>query len=192
MSTFDPAQALRIDLARGQLTLSGSGDRVLVPLESLIDLLASSDHAAITAFGASIGTGIGRRIAERLGSSIGQASIELFAEHLGGELALTGLGNLSVERWGHALVLSIERLTDSAALELLVSALVEAAIQRSLSRDVAVVSFGRHDNALKLSLLGHHVKEQVEHAIASGKTYGEVLTDLHRAPQAPSSKRGEL
>jgi hypothetical protein len=191
MSTFDPAQALRIDLARGQLTLSGSGDRMLVPLESLIDLLASSDHDAIAAFGASIGTDIGRRIVERLGSSIAQASVELFTEHLGGELALTGMGNLSVERWGQALVLAIEGLQDSAALELLVSALVEAAIQRSLSRDVSVVSFGRQGDVLKLSLLGHHAKEEVEQAMASGKSYGEVLTGLHQATLAPNSKRGE-
>jgi hypothetical protein len=191
MSTFDPSQALRIDLARGQLTLLGSGDRMLVPLESLIDLLASSDHDSITAFGASIGTGIGRRIAERLGSSIDQASVELFTEHLGGELALCGLGNLSVERWGYALVLAIEGLKDSAALELLVSALIEAALQRALSRDVSVVSFGRVDATLKLSLLGHHAKDSVERAMTSGKSYGEVLTMLHESTQSANSKRGE-
>jgi hypothetical protein len=187
MSTFDPAQALRIDLARGQLTLLGSGDRMLVPLESLIDLLAASDHDAIAAFGASIGTGIGRRITDRLGASIEQASVELFTEHLGGELALCGLGSLSVERWGHAMVLAIEGLKDSAALELLVSALIEAALQRALSRDVSVVSFGRKDNVLRLSLLSHHAKDLVESAMTTGKSYGEVLTLLHESIQTTNS-----
>jgi hypothetical protein len=191
MSTFDPAQSLRIDLARGQLTLAGSGDRLLVPMESLIDLLASSEHDAIVAFGAGIGTEVGRRVADRLGSAITQSSVELYLEHLGGELALLGLGSLSLERWGHALVLSLEGLKDSAALETVTIALLEAAIQRSLSRDVAVVSFGRQGAAFKMALLGHHVKDEVEGALSAGKSYGDVLSRLHQAMVATSPIRGE-
>lgn len=199
MSTFDPAQALRIDLARGQLALSGldsgSASRMLVPLDSMIDLLSSCEPEAITAFGAAIGTDIGRRIQTRLGSAIGQASLELYLEHLGGEVALMGLGNLSLERWGYAVVLVLQGLKDATALELLVSSLLEAALQRSLSRDVSVVSFGRppsadSEPALKFALLGSHAKDEVEQALASGKSYGDVLTHLHQMTET-AIVRGE-
>lgn len=199
MSTFDPAQALRIDLERGQLSLagmdSGSARRVLVPLESMSELLASCEPEAVTAFGAALGTDIGRRVQSRLGSAIDQASLELYLEHLGGEVALMGLGNLSLERWGYALVLVLGGVNESPALERLVQALLEAALQRSLSRDVAVVSFGRTGKgdepaALKFAILGPHTKGDVEAALASGKSYGEVLTELHRMSQT-ATVRGQ-
>lgn len=191
MSTFDPAQALRIDLAQGKVSLAGSGERVLVPVESLIDLLAASDEEAIRGFGASLGTDMGRRIVERLGNAVERASVELYVEHLGGELALTGLGCLSVERWGHALVVVIDGAKDSAAIETLLMALIEAVVQRSLSRDTAIVSLGRQGDSLKFALLGSHAKDEVEHALSTGKSYGDVLTSLHRATKALSSNRGE-
>jgi hypothetical protein len=194
MSTFDPAQALRIDLARGQLSLAGSGggsgNRLLVPLDSMIDLLSSADNDAITAFGAGIGTDMGRRVRDRLGSAVDQASVELFLEHLGGEIALAGLGSLSLERWGYALVLVLEGLKDAASLEILVAALLEAVIQRALSRDVTVVSLGRQADALKFAMLGRHAKDQVEQAMAAGKSLGDVLTQLHQSTQA-NATRGE-
>src|SRR5512145_1061883 len=107
-SSFDPAQALKIDLSRGQLTLAGSSGRILVPIDGLVALLDACSEESLSAFVATLGTDMGRRIAERLGSAIEQATVELYLEHLGGELALTGLGNLTVERWGRALVLCVE------------------------------------------------------------------------------------
>jgi hypothetical protein len=191
-STFDPAQALKIDLSRGQLSLMGSSGRVLVPTESLAELLAASTNEAISAFGAGIGTDIGRRILERLGSAIERATIELYLEHLGGELALSGLGSLSVERWGKALVLCLEGLGDSAGLESMVMSLIEAAIQRSLSRDVVVLRLAKTDGLLRLIVSGRHAKFQIEQWQAAGLSYGQILTNLHQNPLVEaSSTRGE-
>ncbi len=190
--TFDPAQALKIDLSRGQLSLMGSSGRVLVPIDGLIDLLAASSNEVVAAFGAGMGTEIGRRIADRLGSAIERASIELYLEHLGGEIALTGLGNLSVERWGKALVLCIEGLRAAAGLESMVLSLIEAAVQRSLSRDVAVTLLSKGDGLLKLLVAGRHAQAQVEQWLSSGLSYGDVLTKLHQSTsEQASSSRGE-
>jgi hypothetical protein len=191
--TFDPAQALKIDLSRGQLTLLGASGRILVPADGLIDLLAASTPETVAAFGAGMGTEIGRRIAERLGSAIERATVELYLEHLGGELALAGLGSLSVERWGKALVLCVEGLRDSAALVAVVLALIGAAIQRSLSRDVAVMLLTKGDGTVRYLVAGRHVEAQVERWLASGLEYGQVLTKLHQAYGAEATgARGEL
>ncbi|HMA94195.1 MAG TPA: hypothetical protein VKP30_16000 [Polyangiaceae bacterium] len=189
--TFDPAQALKIDLSRGQLTLHGSSGRFLVPTEGLIDLLAASSTEAIAAFGAGIGMEIGRRVADRLGTRIDQASVELFLEHLGGELALTGLGSLSVERWGKALVLCLESIKvqgsqHAACLERVLAALIEAALQRSLSRDVSAMLLAHDDSTWRFLVAGRHARPQVERWLASGLSYGDVLTRLHRADSLDS------
>lgn len=186
--TFDPAQALKIDLARGQLTLLGSSRRLLVPADCLVDLLAASSDEAVAAFGAAMGTDIGRRLAERLGSAIERASIELYLEHLAGELSLVGLGSLSVERWGKALVLRIEGLAEYAALEGVVHALVAAAIQRSLSRDVAVLSLSKDEGILRLLVVGRHARAPIEAWQAAGLSYGDILTKLHQSTEAGADR----
>lgn len=185
--TFDPLQSLQIDLSRGQLTLQGSSGRILVPTDGLIDLLAASSPEAISAFGAGMGTDIGRRIAERLGSAIERATVELYLEHLGGELALAGLGSLSVERWGRAMVLCVEGLPDSEPLANLVQELIGAAIQRSLSRDVAVMRLSKFDGTVRMLIAGSHARAQVESWLASGISYGDILTRLHQPGAAGAS-----
>jgi hypothetical protein len=190
--TFDPAQALKIDLSRGKLTLLGSSGRVLVPTDTLVDLLAASSAQAIKAFGAGIGTDIGRRVAERLGSAIERASVELYLEHLGGELALIGLGCLSIERWGKALVLCVDGLSDSEALKSAVLSIIEAALQRSLSRDVAVLLLSKGDGTVRFLVVGRHAETTVEQWLASGISCGDVLVRLHQ-PSGPASsgERGD-
>jgi hypothetical protein len=190
--TFDPAQALKIDLSRGRLSLLGSSGRILVPTDTLVDLLAASSSQAITAFGAGIGTEIGRRIADRLGSAIERASVELYLEHLGGELALTGIGCLSIERWGKALVLCVEGLRDSEALESAVLAIIEAALQRSLSRDVVVLLLSKGDGSVRYLVVGRHAAASVEQWLDSGLSCGEVLFKLHQPFGAETGRaRGE-
>jgi hypothetical protein len=179
--SFDPAQALKIDLSRGQLTLQGSSGRVLIPTEGLIELLGATSDNSVAAFGAGMGAEIGKRIADRLGAEIHQASVELFLEHLGGELALTGLGSLSVERWGKALVLCVEGLKSEACLERVIASLLEAALQRSLSRDAAAILLSREGGSLRFLVAGRHARPKVEQWLASGVPYGDVLTRLHQA-----------
>lgn len=179
--SFDPARALKIDLSRGQLTLQGSSGRVLIPTEGLIELLGATSADSIAAFGAGMGADIGRRISDRLGAEIQQASVELYLEHLGGELALTGLGSLSVERWGKALVLCVEGLKLEACLERVIASLLEAALQRSLSRDAAAILLSREGGCLRFLVAGRHARAKVEQWLAEGVPYGDVLTKLHQA-----------
>ncbi|MEN9581119.1 MAG: hypothetical protein RJA70_4128, partial [Pseudomonadota bacterium] len=105
--SFNMSGALRFDLARGRVSTAGVSALVILPAEALLHLCQDLGAEARQSFGASIGTELGRRVAERLGTGIERCSTEELVEQLGGELALMGLGSLGVEYWGQALVFSV-------------------------------------------------------------------------------------
>ena len=102
---FDPTHSLEFNLDRGSVKLSGSLERVLLPADALASLLRGADNDTKRDFARRLGTEAGRRVAERLD---GSASAESVVEHLGGELALMGLGSMTFERWGRALVVAVQ------------------------------------------------------------------------------------
>ena len=107
---FDPSYALEFDFSRGQVRMANAGERVLVPSDALLALChGTNEDEVVRDFGRRLGTEAGRVMNDRLGQAW-QASLETVVEHLGGELALMGLGSLGLERWGHALVLSFRPL----------------------------------------------------------------------------------
>ncbi len=183
---FDPTGSLRIDLERGTLTLLGSGSRVLLPLEPWLKLLDASAPDSIKAFGFDVGVEVARRILERLGERLELASVELFVEHLGGELALMGLGNLSIERWGHGLVLAIDGLPAHPGLELAMTALFEGVLQRALSRDVAVRRIARESARVRFLCAARETSESIDTWLRDGVSFAEILVRLH----AVTAKKG--
>jgi hypothetical protein len=176
---FDPAQALKFDLGRGQVTLQGQGACLLVPKEALLELLSAAGEEATRNFGRQLGVEVGRRVAGRLGSDIHQASIETFVEHLGGELALLGLGSLAVERWGMALVIVIEGPTLNKSGVTLVSAVVSGALQRALSRDATVLELAQSEGKLRLLVVSKDTAPKVQQWLTQNVAWGEVITRLH-------------
>src|SRR5689334_22347123 len=108
---FDPSQALTFDLAHGLVHLEGAPSRLLVPADGLLVLARAAGPAAVATFGRSLGDAMGRRVASRLAEAEGvrAATVEVVVEHLGGELALIGLGSLGLERWGRALVMVVDQ-----------------------------------------------------------------------------------
>jgi hypothetical protein len=183
---FDPALALKLDFDQGQVTLRGQGPCLVVPKGALLDLLSNAGEEATSNFGQQLGVEVGRRMMEKLGSSIEAASIECFVEHLGGELALLGLGTLAIERWGKALVLVIEGAPAGTTGAALVSAVIAGALQRSLSRDTAVIELMKGDNTLRLLVVSSSAGAEVKQWLAEEVPWGSVLTRLH-APRGNAS-----
>src|SRR4051812_14422443 len=102
---FDPSKAVTFDLASGLVHIEGAPSRLLVPAEALGALCAAAGDGATAAFGRAIGVPMGRRIASRFagdsadaGDSVRKASVEEIVDHLGGEMAIAGLGSLAIER----------------------------------------------------------------------------------------------
>jgi hypothetical protein len=176
---FDPTREMKFDLGRGQVTISGRAPCLVVPREALLELLDAAGQGAARNFGQQLGIELGRRLAERLGSGIEQASVQSFVEQLGGELAMVGLGALGVERWGHALVITIDGAPSAKAAVALVSAIISGALQRALSRDVSVVELSQIDARLRLLVVSPKTAAKVENWLGSKVAWGEVLTRLH-------------
>ena len=107
--SVDLARAVHFDLPNGSVQLGDDAHAVLLPSLAFAELLRSVHGDVRNRIGRSVGDAMGRRVAQRLGGPGGVlgASLEAAAAHLAGELALSGFGQLALERWGQALVFHI-------------------------------------------------------------------------------------
>ncbi|HEX2732590.1 MAG TPA: hypothetical protein VHM70_13350 [Polyangiaceae bacterium] len=187
--SFDMSGALRFDLARGRVTVAGIASRVVLPVEALSLLCREVEEPQLSSFGHGVGNEVGRRVAERLAGGMSNVSTEQMVEHLGGELALMGLGSLSVEFWGRALVLVV---VDSPLVfgdggqpsdggDRLLSSILEAALVRATSRQLSVVPLTRSDNTVRFVVCNQAAKTHVMEWLNEGCHYGEALARLNDA-----------
>ncbi len=174
---FDPTRALIFDLARGQLRDEEGTARLNLPASLVLRLCEQAGSEATLDFARSIGSELGRRIADRLKDSTSEASVETWVEHLGGQLALVGLGELSVERWGKALVLRVSGA--SSEVHSLLPGVLASALQRALGRQLELVLFEGQEGLGFLALSG----ASAARAIAlkdGGAGLGQVIEQLHQ------------
>jgi len=176
---FDPSGSLKFDLGRGHVTLDGSSDRLLVPIDGLLELCKTAGEDATRNFGRRLGAEAGRRAASRIGQA-DKAGIEVVLEHLGGDLALIGLGSMGIERWGRALVLTFDGSPLGAAGDALLAAIVEGALQRAFGRDVGVVVLAREASRVRLFVASVAGAEKARAWLAAGTSWGDVLTRIHQ------------
>jgi hypothetical protein len=175
-SSFDPTHAVRFDLPRGSVRAGVEGDRVLlVPTAALDDIVLSAPPEAVEALGRAVGSAIGRRAAGRMGDPQ-SASVDAFVTQLAGEAAVAGVGVLSVERWGRALVVLVE---DSPLVGTLLSPLVGSAIEAATGRRVWCTLLSRDEHVARILVGGEHTVARVRELIASGHPWGEALVKLH-------------
>lgn len=174
---FEPVQSVLFDLGRGRIALRDSGERVLVSPDALLALCANAGDEALLDFGRRLGTEAGRRCAERLGEAA-SVSLEALVEHLGGDLALMGMGTLALERWGQALVFVITDSPFGAAGDRLLAAVVEGALLRAFGRNTGVVRLERNDNRSRFFVTSPQGAERVRSRLASGTGWGDILVQL--------------
>jgi hypothetical protein len=182
---FDPSKSVTFDLAHGLVRLEGAPAGLLVPADALAALVAAAGAEAGAAFGRSLGEAMGRRVAGRLteGAGVRGAAVEVVVEHLGGELAIAGLGSLALERWGRALVLVMDQ---SPLGDALLEAALAAAIEAATGRKVRVVGLGREGGRARFFVGGDAGAEKVKAWLGEGIGWGEALVRLH----APAQRDG--
>jgi hypothetical protein len=173
---FNPSGSVSFDLVRGRVDCGG--EHVLVPADALVDLCRAAGDDALSDFGRRLGTAIGRRIADRLGDSVSGATLEDILDHLGGELAVLGLGSLGLERWGRALVLTIDGGPFGPQLDRLLGAVLEGALQRAFGRDCHAVKLIRDDRQVRFLITNAASASKVNEWLGSGLSYGDALTRL--------------
>lgn len=178
---FDPTRAIIYDLARGQLRDDEGTSRLNLPAHLLLRLCNQAGPNEAKDFARSLGQELGRRIADRMGDEKDQANIETWTEHLGGQLALVGLGNLSVEQWGRALVLRVEAPPEGMTQTL--EAVLEGALQRGLGKDTSIVGFERGEQT-EFLVVSEQTARKVRDMAQNGSLLGQVVEELHRGGAA--------
>jgi hypothetical protein len=175
---FDSSQSVRFDLGSGAVRSAGSDERLLlISAASLMDLALSAPPEAVEALGRALGGAVGKRAAARLRTpGAAESSIDDFVTQLAGEVALAGVGILSVERWGRALVVVLE---DSPLVGTLVAPFVGAAIEASTGRKVAAALLSRDQQKARVLVSSERAVERVRGWIDSGVAWGEAITRLH-------------
>lgn len=174
---FDPTRAIKFDLARGQMRDDEGTARVNLPAHVLLRLCEQAGESAQKDFAQGLGSDVGRRIVERLGKAMQDASVEAWTEHLGGQLALLGLGDLSIEQWGKALVLVIDGAPQGTAS--IVGPLLGAAITRASGRSVQLIAFENESSVSYLVVSAEGALHALE-LMRSGAGLGQVVEQLHR------------
>jgi hypothetical protein len=182
---FDPSYALEFDLGRGQIRMANASERVVVPSDALLALCQGASEDAVRDFGRRLGTEAGRAALAHLGDA-GQASLEAVVEHVGGELALMGLGSLGLERWGSALVLCFTHSPLGAAGDSLLGSVLEGMAQRAFGRDVVAAKLMRDAEHVRFLITGRAGADKALGWLSSGVAWGDVLTRLASAGRGES------
>ena len=173
---FDPTHSLEFNLDRGSVKLSGALERILLPADALAALVRGADAETRRDFARRLGTEAGRRVAERLDGSAGPEAV---VEHLGGELALMGLGALGFERWGRALVVTVSGSPLRAEGDDILAGVLEGALQRGFGRTASVVVLQRDDTLVRLLVVSPATAERVRGWLGAGVSFGDVLARLN-------------
>ena len=178
-SSFDPKKAVGFDLANGQVCLSDNERAVIVPAGALSAVLAAAGETAAR----ELGRAMGRTLGGRLGSVRDQPVenvVSLFAR----ELAIVGLGTLSLERWGRALVITVS----DAGVEndAFIAALIEGMLASASGRDLRTHPLGREGSTVRVLVANVAAIERVVTWMADGTSFGDAIVRLH-APRAEAS-----
>ncbi|HYO98231.1 MAG TPA: hypothetical protein VER33_27190 [Polyangiaceae bacterium] len=175
---FDPTASVEFDLDRGQIALRDGAERLLVPADALVALYESAAPEAKKDFARRLGTETGRRAAERLGDAA-SAGVDAVVEHVGGDWALLGLGSLSLERWGKALVFVVSGSPLGGAGDALLGAILEGVLQRAFGREAGAVRLVRDGTQVRFLITSRAGAHRVHGWIESGTPWGEALTRLN-------------
>lgn len=193
---FDPSKAVTFDLTHGLVHLEGAPSSLVVPADALLALARAAGPDAGAAFARALGEAMGRRVAARLSGAASAAAVEGVVEHLGGELALAGLGSLSLERWGRAVVLVVDQSPLGAEGDALLGAALAAAVEAAVrpgeassgpSRSIHTLRLGRDGVRARFLLGGRPGVDRVQGWLDEGVPWGEALVRLHQ-PGAPAPR----
>jgi hypothetical protein len=184
---FDASQAVTFDLERGQVRRGESEPGLFVPVPSLLALCEAAGPDATSALARSLGESIGQNVKKRLSQAGGDAraaTSEAFVEHLAGELAVAGLGSLSIERWGRALVLVLDHAPLGAHGDKLVAGILATAVSAVTSTDARTVQLVREGARARFLVAGQAGIYKVEAWLGDGVSWGEALVRLHEPSTA--------
>lgn len=190
---FDPSRAVAFDLGAGRIGMSDGDPYVMVPAAALAALAAGQTDAR--GLGRAMGIKAAGRVAKRLakpsgqsgtmpptapvGEALRQTSLETLVEMLGGEVALLGLGNLRVERWGKALVFVLDPCGVDARADDLVLGLIEGALSTASERELGAAIVDRSGRSARILVGNPRAIAFALERSQQGVFFTDILRSLH-------------
>jgi hypothetical protein len=173
--SFDATHAIQFDLGRGNVRSRAEQESILlVPASALAELIKTAPVEAAQALGQALGAAIGRRARTGL-HDVAEASIEAVVAQLAGEAALAGIGAVSIERWGRAVVVLVE---GSPLASSVLAPLVVSALQTLFGRGVWCALLSGEEQPARILIASERGAERVRDWIVSGVPWGAALTRL--------------
>ena len=182
----------------------------MVPAQGLPALCEAAGPDASRAFGEAIGTSMGRRMRVRLHkllrveehrergdfmapdsgerqAATRELSLEQAVEQLAIEFALIGMGALSAERWGRALLMLIDQAPvaspsgELGGAEDLCAAVLSGALSVATAMAVKAVPIERDGVRVRYLIVSPTTAKKVRQRLAAGDRWGNLLVEMHGA-----------
>ncbi|MFO0737003.1 MAG: hypothetical protein U0270_14040 [Labilithrix sp.] len=174
---FDPNGAVRFDMTNGA-TSDVRGTKFLLVPAAALEALDRTTPGALAHIGAEVGRACGARIVARLGgeSEVRGATLDVIVTHLAGELAIAGLGSVSVEQWGKALVVVLANPNVNS--DGFLAAALAGAVSVAVGREVCMIPIGREGNVARFYIGTQQTMIRCRSLVSSGKSWMEILQAL--------------
>jgi hypothetical protein len=189
-STFNPAEAVTFDLQFGHIHLDGAPTRVMVPADALVALCDAAGEEETATFAHAIGEAVGRRVGVRLAGgsanrheAVRKAGLEVVVTQLAGELAVLGIGSVSAERWGKALVLVVDQSPFGEEGDGLLEAILQSALHALVNSKARVIKLAREGVRARFLAVSGASVESVRKRLDAGESWGAVVAAMHRGGQ---------
>lgn len=176
---------LSFDLAEGLVRLGGEA-RVLLPASVLLPIVGAATAEVRRAFGRALGESIGHVATIRMKEedfaaplALVDASPEAALSELAAGWALAGLGGLGMERWGRALVMTIDNSPLGREGEELLEVVLEGALEGATGRHVQVLRIERNRTKLRFFVGNANAVAKVRALLAQNTPWAEALSALH-------------
>jgi hypothetical protein len=176
---------LSFDLAEGLVRLGGEA-RVVLPVSVLMTIVGAATTEVQRTFARALGESIGNVATIRMKEedfaaplALVDASPEAAMSELGAAWALAGLGGLGLERWGRALVMTIDNGPLGREADTLLEEILAGAIERATGRKVHVMQLERQRNRARFFVGNARAVEKIRGFLAQNIAWADALSSLH-------------
>jgi hypothetical protein len=176
---------LSFDLAEGLVQLGGQA-RIVLPASIVLAIVGAATAEARSAFGRAIGESIGHVAIIRMKEedfaaplALVDASPEAALSELAAAWALAGLGGLGMERWGRALVMTVDNSPLGREGDDLLELALEGALETATGRHVRVTRIERARSKLRFFVGNAKAVAKVKSLVAKDTPWADALSMLH-------------
>ena len=176
---------LSFDLAEGLIRLGGEA-QVLLPVSLLQTMLGAATDDTRRAFAKALGESIGHVATIRMNEedfaaplALIDASPEAALSELAAAWALAGLGSLGMERWGQAIVMTIDNSPLGREGEDVLEFVLEGMLARATSRSVRALRIERTRTRQRYFIGNANAVLRLRELLLRNAPWADALASLH-------------